>query len=336
MPSLLVALLAVLVLAIKRAFELVLEKEYATWAPALARLFVRAAGLVYRPRRGHWSADLQYVQRVKASSGLLPAGWCLLSAPGLLLRHIGSALGAMCGRQWEERASIPAGVLVIGVMLTLVVGPEVGGAKPPAAVLSFRFSPDAKVLVTQDNGDNRATFRLWDVAKGKPYTKSLIGGGSDFQFSPDSKVLAARDNGDNRATFRLWDVAKGKPYTKSLIGGGSDFQFSPDGKFLATQDGTMLRLWDVFTGQPYGQPMIGAGSDFQFSPDGKFLAARDGSTVQLWNVATGKPYESFVGGLGFRFSPDGKVVGTAVPDVTGLLWNVAAGQPYGQLLVGAV
>src|ERR1700730_7240486 len=105
MLSLLMALLAVLVLALKRAFELVLEKEYATWAPALARLLVRAAGFVYWPRREQWRADILYLQQVKNESVLLPAGWCLLSAPGLLVRHVAIAFGATCRRQWEERVS---------------------------------------------------------------------------------------------------------------------------------------------------------------------------------------------------------------------------------------
>jgi hypothetical protein len=88
MSLLLVALLAVLLLALKRAFELVLEKEYATWAPALARLLVRAAGFVYWPRRDQWEADLRYVQEVQAQAGLLVAGWCLLSAPALLVMEL--------------------------------------------------------------------------------------------------------------------------------------------------------------------------------------------------------------------------------------------------------
>ena len=49
MLSLRLALLAVLALALKRGFELVLENEYATWAPALARLLVRVAGSPVAP-----------------------------------------------------------------------------------------------------------------------------------------------------------------------------------------------------------------------------------------------------------------------------------------------
>jgi hypothetical protein len=92
MSPLLMIVVATAVLGLKRAFELVLEKEYPTWGPALARLFVRAAGLVYRPRRDQWEADLRYMQQVEGESGLLPAGWCLLTVPGLILRHAGLIL----------------------------------------------------------------------------------------------------------------------------------------------------------------------------------------------------------------------------------------------------
>jgi hypothetical protein len=93
MSPLVAVLLAALVLVLKRALELVLEKEYATWAPALARLLVAAAGFVCWPRRAQWRADLRYMQQVEGESGLLPAGWCLLSAPWLALRHLVSAFG---------------------------------------------------------------------------------------------------------------------------------------------------------------------------------------------------------------------------------------------------
>src|SRR5207247_9172057 len=93
MSPLLMILLGILVLGLKQGFELILENEYATWAPALARLFVRVAGFVYWPRRDQWEADLRYLQQVEDQSGLLPAGWCLLSAPGLMLRRVAAAFG---------------------------------------------------------------------------------------------------------------------------------------------------------------------------------------------------------------------------------------------------
>jgi hypothetical protein len=68
------------------AIHLALEKEYGTWAPALARLLVRLAGLLCPSHRGKWWADLRYLQRVERQSGLFQAGWCLVCAPWLALR----------------------------------------------------------------------------------------------------------------------------------------------------------------------------------------------------------------------------------------------------------
>jgi hypothetical protein len=76
---------------LKKAAEVAVEREYATWAPALARLLVRVAGFVYRPQRDRWWADLVHDQKEAAESGLPQALWCLLGSPGLLLRD---AVGA--------------------------------------------------------------------------------------------------------------------------------------------------------------------------------------------------------------------------------------------------
>jgi hypothetical protein len=54
----LIAVVAGLGLVLKQAFELVLEREYATWAPALARLLMRVADFAYWPGRVQWRADL--------------------------------------------------------------------------------------------------------------------------------------------------------------------------------------------------------------------------------------------------------------------------------------
>ena len=87
-----VAMLALLVAVVKKAFELILEHEYASWAPRLARLLVGMAGLICRHRSSYWWADLMYEQQVWRRSGLMQAGWCLTSAPWLALRHFSSSL----------------------------------------------------------------------------------------------------------------------------------------------------------------------------------------------------------------------------------------------------
>jgi hypothetical protein len=80
-----VAIVGLLAAACKKSIELILEKEYGTWAPALARLLVRLAGLLCRSRRGQWWAELLFMQRVEDESGLLKAADCLVFAPWIAL-----------------------------------------------------------------------------------------------------------------------------------------------------------------------------------------------------------------------------------------------------------
>jgi cytochrome c-type biogenesis protein CcmH/NrfF len=140
MAPLLMAVLALLVLAIKRAFELVLEKEYATWAPALARLLARVASFVYWPRGKQWRADLRYMQEVEHESGLLPAGWCLLSAPWLALHHVVLAFRTICSR---HLAVVLAGFLVAlaGTVLIFWQGSNSDARLTAEAVESRVMSP---------------------------------------------------------------------------------------------------------------------------------------------------------------------------------------------------
>src|SRR5262249_15634831 len=81
--------------------------------------------------------------------------------------------------------------------------------------------------------------------------------------------------------------------------------FAPDGKALATQDLTgAVRLWDTATGKElrritqskvdFPGPLKGGqqtirGLGFTFSPDGKLLAARGPDrAIRLWETATAK------------------------------------------------
>ncbi len=83
----LLAALAILAVPLKKSIELALENEYGSWAPALARVWIRWAGFICRSYGGQWWADLQYLQRVERNSGLLLAASCLANAPLLAIRH---------------------------------------------------------------------------------------------------------------------------------------------------------------------------------------------------------------------------------------------------------
>src|SRR5437879_3228235 len=82
----LLATLAVVGATVKKAIEVAIEKEYATWAFAIASLLTRTAGYICRSYRDDWSADLAYRQQVEKQAGLFIAGSCLLCSPWLALR----------------------------------------------------------------------------------------------------------------------------------------------------------------------------------------------------------------------------------------------------------
>jgi hypothetical protein len=106
---------------LKKAIELVLEKEYATWAPALARLLVEIAGFMCRPRREQWAADLAYVQRVEGTSGIVQAGSCFLSCWLLSLRH-GGGVVLRAGIKEPRSLLLPSfAILAVGMVVAFVV-----------------------------------------------------------------------------------------------------------------------------------------------------------------------------------------------------------------------
>jgi Bacterial sugar transferase len=75
----------------KKVIELVLENEYASWAPALARLLVTMAGRMCPHYAEAWSADLSYIQGVERCSGIAVAATCVSGAPLICMRRLAKA-----------------------------------------------------------------------------------------------------------------------------------------------------------------------------------------------------------------------------------------------------
>ncbi len=340
-----VVLLAILVLAVKRSFELVIENEYATWAPALARLLARAAGFVYWPRLEQWRADLRYVQQVEEESGLLAAGWCLLSVPWLLLRHVVTVLFGTCLQQCEKRVSLASGLLVAGVIITMLG--LVGGGPERVLIRVATFSPDGKLLAGAGDG---GVLQLWDAAShqplGQPFTTGASASVTSVVFSSDDKLLASVAS-DNKV--QLWDVASrrrlGHPRSRGSAEDTVAFN-SVDKleitrpRFATPQLGVGVSgVTAPAAAAALIEPSVSGGAASAagriapvatFSRNGGLRAdASDNGTVQISDAASGQllgqplsaggtdPIASLV------FSPDSKLLVRVDKDGTVGLWNLA-------------
>jgi hypothetical protein len=70
-----------------KATEVAITNEYASWAPALGRVYVRLAGIICPSHRRDWQANILSIQRDEGRSGLYEATLCLLGAPVLAIRE---------------------------------------------------------------------------------------------------------------------------------------------------------------------------------------------------------------------------------------------------------
>jgi hypothetical protein len=103
-------LLVALFFAAKKAAEVMIEEEYDSWAPKLARGLVRVAGFVCRQHRARWWSDVLFVQQVEKRTAVIEATSCFLNAwwlgPVGLLRGIRSRVG-----QLDKRLALQALVI---------------------------------------------------------------------------------------------------------------------------------------------------------------------------------------------------------------------------------
>jgi hypothetical protein len=230
---------------------------------------------------------------------------------------------------------------------------------------SFAFSPDGKLLATQDAGGWQ--LDLWDTATGKSLGRfGRIADPVALAFSPDGNTLVAAGwSHHDLCAVELWNVAK----RERIRGLDEDVNltpftavaFSPDGKTLALAAGPGRRapgkpavhLWDVASGDEIrrleGIPVANNPDRRRwsrryfdglcYSPDGKTLAVVSDHKLLLWEVATGKercllgvlpPVYSRRPDFGndpavVTFSPDGRILAAGCPDGVVRLWDVMAG-----------
>ena len=98
-----IGLVAVLAYIAGKAVSVAIEREYDSWAPALAVLIVKLAGFISRTRRDQWEADVLYDQGEKGRTALGEAIWHLIGAPGLALREAPARIRSRGSRAMTQR-----------------------------------------------------------------------------------------------------------------------------------------------------------------------------------------------------------------------------------------
>lgn len=162
-------------------------------------------------------------------------------------------------------------------------------ATAPAELISLRFSPDGKRLVSASSD---GTARLFEVATGAPLGEPLAHQRTSpltfAGFSPDGARLVTTDDD---GTVELRD-ARTLQRTRELRHDARVMAavFSPDGAILATLGADFrATLWELSSGkrlhvleQPNWITRLA------FSPDGTRLISL-GMELRMWSVATGQP-----------------------------------------------
>lgn len=139
------------------------------------------------------------------------------------------------------------------------------------------FRPDGKVLALawRPQGGT-ALVGFFEVATGKPYSRTFEGSVDRMAFSPDGWLLATTHKGDKE--LRLCDLASGQERRLAHGESVTSFVFTPDGKHLLTSDGKDLRVWDVASGTVRARHEMEL-SSLNVSPGGVLLI---GHTREVW------------------------------------------------------
>ena len=210
------------------------------------------------------------------------------------------------------------------------------------------FSPDSSQLaVTLTAVPSTEPVRLLDpetmqvtaTALASPSGKPVIG--SDVQFSADGRYLGATILDSSsldplaRSFAAIWDLrSPSTPPVRVPAGtSGQGLALSPDGQTLYTA--WPLTARDVATGKRiWRRKDVTSWLALDINADGTLLALADdasGRDALLVDAADGSTVARLRGHQALvrdiRFSPDGKVVGSASDDGELIVWNIPTGRP---------
>jgi WD40 repeat protein len=213
-------------------------------------------------------------------------------------------------------------------------------------IQAMAVSADGKFLAT---GSRDTTVKVWDLTSGELIR--TLWGHSDavtaLAFHPKEKDLLA--SGSTDGSILIWDVTTGEvKYRHSSFSAYDpyDMEFSPDGKFLAVgayaSKGVRVIDWQKGNIVAWGMGIEGTVWDVAFSPNSKIVAAGAGdNAVWIYDVTrtdehkiahrlrtirlnTGRQAGSDIWGdvRGVAFTPDGKILVTAMEDGKVRLWRL--------------
>ena len=173
---------------------------------------------------------------------------------------------------------------VISVWNLTQANPAINTDKHNGEILSLKFSPDGRYLVS-GGADGLAV--ILDAKTGAEVYRALHSDQVlDIAFSKDSKrfVTASKDR-----YIRVWDTDSGK---QLLIMSQSDavraVKLTEDGRWIiSTGDDKTVRVWDANTGTQFVQiPIKGKGTSLGLSKDGKYLISGDeNGFVNVWDIS---------------------------------------------------
>lgn len=225
----------------------------------------------------------------------------------LLFTHDGSELAVIGTNQFE----------VFTNALQLLEGLNSG--QSPEEMQNLYTNP---VSLTIRNINARQT-RAWSPTYNYP------GQGTEIQMHPVADhLLMAGEQGVYIFDLVNEQLIGPEPLHQEVV---TSSAFSPQGNYLATGGlDDFVSLIDLSTGEPYQiQDVQQSVNALAFSPDDQQLAIADGNTIQLWQLqpfAEGPECQLKTPATYLQFTPDGKHLIAAGPEIGITLWEVQSAQ----------